>query len=879
MKKLKKWEKLVVSVGTLVASVCAAFSGISGTATGLFSVTPAYATESEITDTHGFIKVDGEKLYDEHGQEYVIKSMGMGNDVWSNPDNPVVTYATEESYKELSELGFNAVRFYVNVNLLEDKNNPYNYKETGFAWVSKNVEWAKKYNMKVLINMHVPAGGFLQPGSVGFWKEENVARYKALWMEIVRRYKDESAILGWGLLNEPYIPSQKATEPADLPGDSAEVKKQKKAQRDAQQQIYYNEAKDMYYNLMNEVTDKIRAAGDNHIVFVERVYGCVMGGVTAYPWAYTDSYELLSDNNVVYEYHYYYSLEYTHQELSWVHYSEDLGYPNDKIAYVVGARTFPKVHKNTVKNYDPTASGWQKIESSMIKNDGSFNYGYWLFETSKIGSSGDVYIDEITISEYDEDGKYVRDVYMYDFSVGKDLNVWNRDETGKVHDGSLDGHNLAGCMKIHGGDKGVRCYLNNDAYMNVVMKKGYSYKVSAYVKFENCSENATFDPEIQLCKGVNVMTSGKDYLEYMLNIFLDFGRNNHVPMYMGEFSTTSYMMVDPDGDKWVKDEYHNGGQWVEDMLDLFNKYKAHYSYHDYHNENFGMYMDKQDKFCTKAKLNWVLYDVFERKIEKNPVENKPTIQLEAGDGKINVNWNKISGATKYRVFVYSSGKYEKIGDTTSTSYIINNLVNGKEVGVYVIAYINGSWIGSKDSYIKYATPVAPTCTVPVLMEQDKSVAVSWNQVSGATKYRVFTYSKGTYNKIADTANTQYTIKNLTNGKEVGVYVIAYIGGSWKGATKEYVRYATPVADGCTYPKLTAGNKQIAVSWKEVSGATKYRVFTYSNGSYTKVAETADTKYTIKNLGSGKEVGVYVIAYVNGSWKGATKEYIRYATPK
>ena len=504
MRVAKRFEKLAVAAGTIMATVCVAFGGAIGSFNGETSVTPAYAGEQTSTDTHGFIKVNGEKLYDEHGQEYVIKSMGMGNAVWDNPSKPVTTYATEESYKELSELGFNAVRFYVNVNLLEDKNNPYTYKEDGFAWVSQNIEWAKKYNMKVLINMHVPAGGFIDAKNVSFWKEENVARYKALWMEIVKRYKNESAVLGYGLLNEPYVPAQKATEPADAEGDSSDVKKQKKAQRDAQQKIYYQEAKDMYYNLMNEMTSKIRAAGDNHIVFVERVYGCNVSGVTAYPWGYTESYDLLNDDNVVYEYHYYYPLEYTHQGLSWINYSEDLTYPNDKIAYVVGARTYLNVYKNTVKNYNPTASGWQKVESSLLKNDGSFNYGYWIFETSKLGSNGDVYVDEITISEYDENDKFVRDVYLYDFSKGKNINALNMDNTGTAHSASTtEGHNAAGCLKIHGVDKGFRCYLNGDAYMNIAMKKGYSYKVSAYVKFENCSSETTFDPELQLCKGVS----------------------------------------------------------------------------------------------------------------------------------------------------------------------------------------------------------------------------------------------------------------------------------------------------------------------------------------------------------------------------------------
>lgn len=86
---------------------------------------------------------------------------------------------------------------------------------------------------------------------------------------------------------------------------------------------------------------------------------------------------------------------------------------------------------------------------------------------------------------------------------------------------------------------------------------------------------------------------------------------------------------------------------------------------------------------------------------------KPTItSATPGDGTIAVTWADITEATNYRIFTYLDGAYTRQGESTSTSYTITGLANGTEYGVYIIAYINGSWVGSDISHIVYATPTA-----------------------------------------------------------------------------------------------------------------------------------------------------------------------------
>lgn len=78
--------------------------------------------------------------------------------------------------------------------------------------------------------------------------------------------------------------------------------------------------------------------------------------------------------------------------------------------------------------------------------------------------------------------------------------------------------------------------------------------------------------------------------------------------------------------------------------------------------------------------------------------------------------------------------------------------------------------------------------------------------------------------------------------------------------------------------IEPGNASIRATWTAIPNATKYRVFTYLNGEYTKIGDTTGTTYTITGLTNGTEYGVYVIAYAN-KWIAAGTSYIVYATPE
>ena len=160
-----------------------------------------------ITSEADFYRVNGTSIVDSGNMPILLKGIAMGNMVWSSSYPPANDH-NEDSFRELSELGFNSVRFYLNYCFFEDAQAPYTYKETGFDWLDQNIAWAKKYGIRLILNMHIPQGGFQSQGKgLALWQNpENQKRLIALWTEIAGRYADEDAIIGYSLINEPAVP-------------------------------------------------------------------------------------------------------------------------------------------------------------------------------------------------------------------------------------------------------------------------------------------------------------------------------------------------------------------------------------------------------------------------------------------------------------------------------------------------------------------------------------------------------------------------------------------------------------------------------------------------------------------------------------------------
>ncbi len=246
------------------------------------------------------------------------------------------------------------------------------------------------------------------------------------------------------------------------------------------------------------------------------------------------------------------------------------------------------------------------------------------------------------------------------------------------------------------------------------------------------------------------------------------------------------------------------------------------------------------------------------------------VEVYAGNGKAMVKWDPVIGASKYAVYLYNNGAYTcKSSAVTGTSFAVTGLANGVKYGFKIKAYVNGAW--KEATSLIYATPTFTGVPRNIkTIASDNKVTMTWDKVTGATKYAVYIYDNGAYVcKSNAVTGTSYAFTGLKNNVKYGFKVKAYVNGAWKNASA--IVYGTPLTVGIPQNvKTTAGNNKVTMTWDAVTGASQYAVYVLQNGSYVcKNNAVTGTSYTFTGLTNGTAYSFKVKALVNGVWKAAS----------
>lgn len=492
-----------------------------------------------------FVHADGTKLIGADGNEFHIKGMAFGNGVWGNPSVPDKSHHDEKSYRELADMGFNCVRFYLNYGIFEDDKNPYHYKKAGFDWIDTNIKWAKKYGIKLILNMHVPQGGYQSQGNgTELWTDKSDQdRLTALWKAIAKRYANEPTIIGYGLVNEPIVPMAETVE----------------------------KTFERYETLMKRIAGEIRKVSPYQVIFVEGVNGAAKeNGERVYDLFTPETcFAKIDDSNTVYEFHKYDAFYFTHQNADWAGtLGRTMVYPSEEIV----AENVKNVWVDCVsaKRTAGGQNGWAYFESGFASLSSKANIVQPSISAANLGENGTAYFDDIVFTEISPNGQR-KVLFTADFTDGIiNSGGWSYDGSGVAEYYADDGFKAKGCLKISGTTAAYTQY-----FKRFEMKKGYRYTVSGYMKTE-CST-----PEIRmdLSLSEDVYSFNKDYLEAGLKRYVKFSEDNNVPLYLGEFGVNS------EGLK----QGRNGIGWVRDMISLCEKYDIGFNYHDYNEYSFGLY--------------------------------------------------------------------------------------------------------------------------------------------------------------------------------------------------------------------------------------------------------------------------------------------------
>jgi endoglucanase len=509
-----------------------------------------------------FTHTDGVKILDSNNNPILLKGVAFSNWVWEDEIKP--SHHNALDYERVKGMNMNAIRFYLNYKFFEDDAAPYQYKQSGWDYLNQNIAWAKTNGIYLILNMHIPQGGYQSQakGDLLWTNIENQNRLTALWKTIAEKYKNEKTIIGFGLVNE-IVPTSSLSQ---------------------------------WQQLAQRLVDEIRTVDKNHIVFVEKPI--FIKGQNTENADY--NFPIINDNNKVYEFHTYEPYYFTHQLLSWTGLPDGGKYPDDNNLNYEDA-----IWYNGIFNNPKLPSGnndWQQFDGIKYKvTDANMKLGVPVLVGANV--TGKVYFDNIILKEYDTAGVFVRDVLDMNLNDVNGWDYWSSNNTGTSAVATNTG--VGDNTSIYINENTLDCNLSN--YRKIfLVKQGYYYKISGWMKGENVSTQANCSIRIDFLNTTKpIFGRNKQYMEYAINKYTTWAQQKSVPVFMGEFGAGNPCFQNGKG----------GLQFVNDVIDITKASGIHFTYHAYHESSFGIYQgDNELPDATDA--NQPLINLFTEKLKK-----------------------------------------------------------------------------------------------------------------------------------------------------------------------------------------------------------------------------------------------------------------------
>ena len=198
-------------------------------------------TRSAGPASDGFVGIDGKNFVTPNGQPLHLKGINLGN--WLVPEGYMFkfekatsprliytaieqligeqrarvfwntfreTYITRDDIRFIKRLGFNSVRVPLHYRLFVSDSDLDTLDGPGFPLLDRLVAWCRDEGLYVILDMHAAPGGQTGDNIDDSWghpflydSERDQALLIGIWQRLAERYRDEPAVLGYDLLNEP----------------------------------------------------------------------------------------------------------------------------------------------------------------------------------------------------------------------------------------------------------------------------------------------------------------------------------------------------------------------------------------------------------------------------------------------------------------------------------------------------------------------------------------------------------------------------------------------------------------------------------------------------------------------------------------------------
>ena len=185
------------------------------------------------------------------------------------------SFIKEEDFKIIKNLGFDHVRVPVDYNLVETEDGTYT---DGFKYIDRAISWAHKYNLEMILDLHETYGFvFDDDTKAQFFSDRSIReRFFKLWENFANRYVKYKDFLAFELLNE----------------------------------VTKEEFGPIWNETIIEAVNRIRK--------IDKDVTIIFGGTRNNSVTDLVKLPLIDDKNLIYTFHCYEPLVFTHQGAYWI---------------------------------------------------------------------------------------------------------------------------------------------------------------------------------------------------------------------------------------------------------------------------------------------------------------------------------------------------------------------------------------------------------------------------------------------------------------------------------------------------------------------------------------------------------------------------------
>lgn len=233
----------------------------------------------------------------------------------------------EEDVRRVSEWGLDHIRLPIDYQLVRDDDG--NNIDEGFYYIDRCLEWCEKYNLNMILDLHKTAGFSFDAAPIDFFKTPALQdKFISLWEELAKRYGKYHERLCFELLNE----------------------------------VVEESLVDIWNDIVKRTIPEIRKFASEIKIIV--------GGVRNNSVLWVRTLDMPYDENIVYTFHFYEPLIFTHQGAYWVDkMTSDFHteYPNNLDTFIKETETFlPDEHREFYNRVHTKMADREFIETSFM---------------------------------------------------------------------------------------------------------------------------------------------------------------------------------------------------------------------------------------------------------------------------------------------------------------------------------------------------------------------------------------------------------------------------------------------------------------------------------------------------------------------------------